>query len=327
MESKKNVNWGVLGTARVGLNYVIPAIQQSLNGKVVAIASRDEKKAQQTAKSFGIPNYYGDYGKLLESEDVEAVYIPLPNSLHHKWTIVAAENGKHVLCEKPLAVNVRECQEMISACKNHAVWLLEGYMYRFHPQIRRLQEILNSGSIGRILIVRTEYAFVGGSLEDIRYQKGLGGGSLLDLGCYCIDVTRLLMDSEPNYLVGAANFHPEKDVDETFVGLMRFPTSKVGLFGCAFHPILRHRLEVIGDEGLVELPAAFEPGCRAEIFVRRISRTEHVEFESTNPYRLMVEHFADCVIEDHAPLMDPTGTVGNLRAMELLQQSARAQSG
>ncbi|MFI5449947.1 MAG: Gfo/Idh/MocA family protein [Candidatus Bathyarchaeia archaeon] len=325
--STRTVNWGVLGTAGIATKFVIPAIEKSINGKVVAIASRDKDRAHRVAKSYGLRKCYGDYGELLDSPDIDAVYVPLPNSLHCEWTIRAAEAGLHVLCEKPLAPTAEECERMISACRKNDVILMEGFMYRYHPQIVMLQRLVDSELVGRILVIRSEFTvrleeYSRNFLDDIRYQKNLGGGSLLDLGCYCVDITRLLTKSEPDHVAGQASIHKEKQIDETFAGIMHFPGNELALFESSFLARVRHNLEIIGTKGHIELPAAFEPGYKAEIGIKTIAKTERIQFHSVNPYQLMVEEFASSVLNGREPSIPATTSIGNMKAIEMLLKSA-----
>jgi xylose dehydrogenase (NAD/NADP) len=321
----RKVNWGVLSTARIGLNAVIPAIRQSKNGQVVAIASRDCAKARETARALGIKDSYGSYAKLLESPAVDAVYVPLPNSLHGDWTIRAAEMGKHVLCEKPIALNADECARMISACARHSVRLMEAFMYRFHPQISKLKEMIDAGDVGKISAIRSAFRTGLQDLGDIAYQKELGGGSLMDVGCYCVNVARLLTGEEPTYVRGVARFNEQKGVDEAFTGIMRFPESELGLFDCGFRSADHQTLEVIGEKSTLELPAPFQPGG-SPVILKHGERNETIVCETANHYRLMVEHFAECVLDDREPRYRPADSLIGMRAIDMLYESARNAS-
>ena len=318
MATSRKVNWGILSTARIGLNKVIPAIQQSENGRVVAIASRTLSKAREAAKSLGIPESFGSYGELIESSSVDAIYIPLPNSLHREFTILSAEQGKHVLCEKSLALNADECEEMIASCESNNVWLMEAFMYRFHPQIVKLKEIVEAGSIGEISSIRAAFRTTQADLSNIRYKKELGGGSLYDLGCYCVNVIRLLVGNEPNRIRGMSRFSDRTGVDVAFVGMLDFPGLEVGLFDCAFRNVFHQRLEVLGDRGTLELPAPFLPGDTPEILKHREGGYERISVERANSYKLMVEHFNQCVLEDHPPRYPPTDGLNNMRVIDAL---------
>jgi len=319
----RKVNWGVLGIARIALRAVIPAIRESRNGRVVAIASRDGAKARETAKALGIQEGYGSYAKLLEAPEVDAVYIPLPNNLHGEWTIRAAEMGKHVLCEKPMALNADECAKMISSCRRHEVWLMEAFMYRFHPQIVKLKEMIDAGDVGTISAIRTDFRIGLQDLEDIRYQKELGGGALMDIGCYCVNIARLLTGREPTYVKGIARLNEQKGVDEGFIGIMRFPKSELGVFDCAFRGVNHQTVEVVGDNVTLELPAPFLPGD-SPVILRHGEGTQTIVCETANHYRLMVEDFADSVLNDREPRYRLSDSLNNMRTIDMLYESARS---
>jgi predicted dehydrogenase len=316
------MNWGVLSTARIGRDWVIPAIQHSSNGQVTSIASRDENKARKISSSLGIPNHYGDYQKLLESDELDIVYIPLPNSMHHEWTILAAESGKHVLCEKPLALNAREAEEMISACRKAGVWLLEGFMYRHYLHIAKLREMLESGRIGNVSVARIEFTFRLDDPSDIRLQKQLGGGALYDLGCYCVDFSRLIFHSEPDKVKAIAHY-TEDGVDNTLTGMMRFQNGQISLFDCGFQTIQRSLVDLLGEKGTLTLMAAFEPGFQPAIMLRTEARSESFQCEKSDPYRLMAEHFVESIQSDKAPAHTPDDSLKNMRLIDALYESAK----
>jgi len=319
-----------VSTAKIGLNKVIPAIQQSENGRVVAIASRTMSKAREAAKALGIPESFGGYGELIGSSSIDAVYIPLPNSLHREFTILAAEHGKHVLCEKSLALNARECEEVISSCQSHKVWLMEAFMYRFHPQIVKLKEMVDAGSIGEISVIRSAFRTAQADLSNIRYKKELGGGALYDIGCYCINVIRLLLGNEPIRIRGTARFNDRTGIDETFAGILDFPGLQVGLFDCAFRSTFHQRLEVLGDRGTLELPAPFLPVGTSEILKHQEGADERISIEPANSYKLMAEHFNQCILNDRPPRYPPTDGLNNMRVIDSLFNSvvsARSEPG
>jgi len=321
LTTTRKVNWGIVSTAQIGLNKVIPAIQQTENGRVVAIASRTLGKAREAAKSLGIPESFGSYNELIESPSIDAAYIPLPNSVHREFTILAAEHGKHVLCEKSLALNAKECEEMVSICQSHKVWLMEAFMYRFHPQIVKLKEMVDAGIIGEVSVIRAAFRIAQADLSNIRYKKELGGGALYDVGCYCINIIRLLLGGEPIRTRGSARFSDLTGVDETFAGMLDFPGLKVGLFDCAFRSAFHQRLEVVGDGGTLELPTPFLPVGTSEILRHREGGDERISVEPANSYKLMAEHFNQCILNDHPPHFPPTDGLNNMRVIDSLFSS------
>ena len=318
------LNWGVLCTSLVGRLAVIPAIQRSANGRVLAIASRNLEKASQAAAEFDIPRAYGAYQELLDDPHVQAVYIPLPNSLHREWTVRAAAAGKQVLCEKPLALNAAEADEMIAACEGHGVQLMEAFMYRFHPRSIAVKELIESGAIGPIQLVRAAFAFLHRDPSDYRFKPEMGGGALLDVGGYAVSAARWLIGAEPIEVQATAYYGPESGVDETLGGLLRFPGGEIGVVTCSFRTALRQNYEVVGRDGVIEVSLAFVPeGEEAPLVLIRGADVETVRFPKTDQYQLMVEHFADCVLHGRPLRFPPTEARANMRVLDALAQSAR----
>jgi len=209
----RSIRWGVLGVANIGVRTVIPAIQRAPNARLIAIASRTPARAEDAARRLGIPRAHGSYEALLADPEVEAVYIPLPNSLHREWTIRCAEAGKHVLCEKPLALTAREAEEMAAACRQHGVALMEAFMYRFHPRTERVGRLAADGALGDVRMVRAAFTFAVREPDlNIRFRRDLGGGALYDVGCYTINVSRMVL-GEPE-LAFAAGRVGDHGVDE-----------------------------------------------------------------------------------------------------------------
>jgi xylose dehydrogenase (NAD/NADP) len=319
--SSGKVNWGILSTANIGIKRVIPAIGESPNGRVVAIASRSASKAREVAGNLGIPQSYGSYSEMLDSQELDAVYIPLPNSMHCEFTVLAAEKGKHVLCEKPLALDSHESEQMISACERNHVLLMEAFMYRFHPQIAKLKEIVDAGKIGTLSTIRAAFRIALSDLHDIRYQKGLGGGALYDVGCYCVNIMRLLVDEEPVRVQGVARFNYQKGVDEAFVGMLRFPRLELGLFDCGFRSSPLQTVEVIGDLGTLELSDPFVASDSPTI-LEHGTEIETFKIEKANSYLLMVEHFNQCILNDKKPIYSPSDSLRNMRVIDTLYAQA-----
>jgi predicted dehydrogenase len=315
------LRWGILGTARIAARRVIPAIMRSQTGTVVAVGSRDAERARQLAAQFGIPRAHGSYEALLADPEVDAVYIPLPNSLHGPWTIRAAEAGKHVLCEKPLALDASSAREMVASCARAGVLLQEAFMYRFHPQIERLQTLVRDGAVGRPWLVRSAFTFTVRTAEDIRLEARLGGGGLLDVGCYCVNLSRLLL-GEPERVDAAAVY--ERGVDVRFAGMLHFPEGAAAQFDCGLRAPPRQSCEVIGPEGVISLPRPFLPEeDPAVLVVRRGGGEERIEIPGANQYTLMIDHFAEYVRTGRPPRFPPDDAVANMRVIDMLRQAAR----
>lgn len=322
--SERRIRWGVLSTANIGRAAVNPAIQASSNGELVAVASRDGQRAKSFAAEHGIPQSFGSYEALLERDDLDAVYIPLPNSLHREWAIRAAEAGKHVLCEKPLALDAAECAEMEAAARDHGVKLMEAFMYRFHPRTERVIELVRGGRIGDLGAVRSAFTFRLRSSENIRLDPDLGGGALMDVGCYCVNVSRTIVGEEPVSVQATASW-TDRGVDEALAGMMRFAGGAVAHFDCALTLERSESYEVAGTEGQLSVPAAFLPGVGDvdihEVRGREGASTERVQ--GADEYQRMVEHFADCVLSDREPRYPASEAAANMRVIAALYASAR----
>ncbi|WP_138419496.1 Gfo/Idh/MocA family protein [Aquibacillus sediminis] len=301
----KKIQWGVLSTAKIGRTQVIPAIQRSKNGEVAAIASRGGEKAREVAKSLNIPTAYDSYEALLEDQTIDAVYIPLPNSLHKEWVIEAAKQGKHILCEKPAALNSSELKEMLLACEMYKVTFMEAFMYQFHPQHQLVKEWIQAGEIGDVAFARASFSFVLNDGSNIRMNSDLGGGSLYDIGCYTIHSLRHVLDEEPTNVYASAKLHPELNVDTTVAGVLNFASGIRASFDCSFASIPRNEYEIIGSKGKIEVKGAYRPDQNEDGngSVRLIKDNNEVIERSIegDQYKLQVEHFADCLLENKQP--------------------------
>lgn len=320
----KKIRWGILSTANIGRAAVIPAIQASRNGEVAAVASRNLEKAQAFAAKLNIPQAYGSYQVLLEAGDIDAVYIPLPNSMHREWTIKAAEMGKHILCEKPLALNVQECQEMEAAADQHGVKLMEAFMYRFHPRTQKVLELVQSGALGELRLIHSAFTFRLTHPDNIRLKPELGGGALMDVGCYCVNLSRTVAGAEPVAVECFARWS-QSGVDEQLVGTLGFPNGLLAQFDCSLTMERREIYTLAGTQASLTVPNAFLPGKGdAEIEERR-GRGEvkqHV-IKGVDEYQLMVEDFADCVLQNRPPRYSAAEAAANMRVIETLYHSAR----
>jgi len=321
---KDKLRWGVLSTANIGRRAVIPAIQRSGNGQVLAVASRDGETARAFAAELGIPQAYGSYEALLALEEVDAVYVPLPNSLHREWTVKAAEAGKHVLCEKPLALDAAECEEMAAAARQHGVLLMEAFMYRFHPQTEEVLASIRRGAIGQPRLIHAAFTFRLTNPDNIRLRPELGGGSLMDVGCYCVNVSRTLAGAEPVEAQAYASWG-STGVDEQMAGTLRFADGLLAQFDCALTLERREFYQVAGPKGHIEVPSAFLPGTGDTTIYEHHGRrgtTAHA-IPGLDEYQAMVEHFADCVLRGEPVRYPPAEAAANMRAIEALYRSAR----
>jgi len=318
------LDWGVLGVANIGVRAVIPAIQRARRSRLVAIASRTESRAREAAQRIGISRAYGSYDALLQDPQVQAIYIPLPNSLHREWTIRSAEAGKHVLCEKPLALTVADCEEMIAACRAHGVVLMEAFMYRFHPRTRRVAQLVTEGAIGDPRLVRASFTFRIRDPANIRLQPDLGGGALYDVGCYTVNVSRMIL-GEPRE-VAASGHIGTSGVDETLAGLLRFEGDRLAVIDCGLMASRREEYELVGADGRLMVPVAFLPGTAdAEIHLVKGTDRTVMSIPGTDEYQAMIEHFEDVVLSG-APLeLPPADASANLKVIEALLRSFRTR--
>lgn len=254
------VRWGVLGTAKIAKKELLPAFSRAENAKVTAIASRTKnQKAEEIARDFRIEKVYDSYEALLDDKEVDAVYIPLPNNLHKEWVIKAAEKGKHILCEKPAALNADEMVEMKLACEKHNVQFVEAFMYRFHPQHERVKEIIDSGEIGKVQFMRASFSFLLENKTGSIKMNPQGGGSIYDVGCYGIHATRNILGMEPESVFVQGMMDPQHNVDMAATGIMTFSDHVQSVFDVGFTMARRAEYEVIGEKGRIMVPRAFRP--------------------------------------------------------------------
>jgi predicted dehydrogenase len=317
------VRWGVLGVANIAERAVIPAIRAASNGRLSAIASRTAARAQEAAARLGIPRGHGSYDALLGDPEVDAVYIPLPNSLHREWTVRCAEAGKHVLCEKPLATTAADADAMIAVCRRRGVVLAEAFMYRFHPRTIRIARLVADGVVGDARLVRASFTFAIRSRDNIRLRADLGGGSLYDVGCYAVNVSRLIL-GEPVAAFAFAHTGPS-DVDEVLGGVLRFDGGRIAVIDCGLTVSRRQEYEVTGTDGRLFVPLGFLPGAAdADITVEKGADTSVITVPGADQYRLMVEQFGDVVLKGASLHLPPEDAVANLRVIEALLRSLRS---
>ncbi|GAB4571211.1 MAG: Gfo/Idh/MocA family oxidoreductase [Anaerolineae bacterium] len=318
------IRWGVLSTANIGRKKVIPAIQHSGNGEVVAVASRNIDRARTFAEATGIPRAYGSYEELLADPEIDAIYNPLPNSEHARWSLACAETGKATLCEKPLARNAQEAQTMVDAFAQRNILFAEAFMYRFHPQTVRVLEMVREGAIGEIKLIQAAFTFnISGRENDIRLKKDLAGGALMDVGCYCVNVMRLMTGEEPDYWQAFARTGQE--VDETLAGLLGFPSGVVGHFDCGLRATLANAYEIRGTRGRILVDPAFIPAPDQETTIHYYhdGAYEAITIPAVDQYQLMVEDFADALLNNRPPRYAPQDAVHNMAAIDQLYASLK----
>jgi len=318
-----HVRWGILSTADIGLKKVIPGLRRSPRSEVLGIASRGPERAADAATALAIPRSYGSYEALLDDPDVDAVYIPLPNHLHAEWTVAAARAGKHVLCEKPLALTASQAQDMVDACRESGVLLMEAFMYRQHPSWIAARELLASGRIGRLQAVDSWFSYYNDDASNIRNMADIGGGALYDIGCYSINLSRMLFGAEPTRVQAQITRDPVLGVDTVTSAILAFETG-VATFTCSTRAEPDQRVDIYGTDGRIriEIPFNIPPDRPSRIHVTAggdapvAPLTETLTFEAADPYACEADRFADAVL-DGVPLpVEPEDAVANMRVID-----------
>ena len=321
----RKIRWGVLGFARIARENVIPAIQRSNNSQFHALASRDGSKLAEARTRFDISRTYQSYDELLRDAEVDAVYIPLPNSLHREWTIKAAEHGKHVLCEKPIALNAAGCREMIAACVANRVMLMEAFMYRYTDRTRKVLEVIRSGVLGEIKFISSTFRFLLANPASIKLKTELGGGSLYDVGCYPVNFIGMIADQISGGAPGtsappqAVSVELERSggIDVIFSALLKYSSGLIASVNCGFNAQKRVFSEIVGTKGILEIPDTFFDNAGSLILTTGDERRE-IPVEACDRYRLEVEDFADAILHKRAPQFSLSETQHNMEVMDQL---------
>jgi predicted dehydrogenase len=326
----RKISWGVLGAAKIGVEKVIPAMQRGEASRVDAIASRDIAKARRAAASLGIAKAYGSYEELLADPAIEAVYNPLPNELHVPWTIRALEAGKHVLCEKPIALDAAEARSLIAARHGSGKLVAEAFMVRFHPQWRRAREIAHSGEIGEARAIQTFFSYRLTDAENIR-NKPPGGGGLYDIGCYAILTARYVFGAEPTRLVAALDVDQAFGTDRLASALIEFPGGRSLTFTCATQLSAHQRVTIVGDAGRVEIAVPFNAPIDRPTRITIDSGRDLVgggarveEFPACDQYTLQGDAFSRAVLGETAFEFPIEDAIANMRVIDAAFRSARS---
>lgn len=319
----KPVGWGILGCAAIARRSFLPALAQA-EGKLLAIASRDPAKAQAWATEFGAERSYGSYEALLADPAIEAVYIPLPNSEHAPWAIKAAEAGKHVFCEKPLATSTLEAQSVASACRRAGVFPFEAFVYQCHPQTLDLRKRLSDGQIGEVRGAWAQFNFYLRNRDDnIRMRADLDGGALMDVGCYSLSYCRFAFDAEPLAISAEAVIDPGSGVDISMTSTLRFPAGVASAMG-SMDMQGGSGAVIYGTEGSMRIASPYHPAQDARVIITRGSRTEELQYGSDYmPFYAAIRHFQDVLRNRVEPLVTSEEAVANARAVEAAAQSMR----
>jgi xylose dehydrogenase (NAD/NADP) len=322
MTTESKLRWGILGCARITRRGLIPGLRASNRGTLRAIASRDGDVARAWAEEFGVDRSYGSYEAMLKDPDLDAIYIPLPNELHRSWVIAAADAGKHVLCEKPLTLNAREAEEMVSHCRSRGVVLMEAFMWRHQPRTEELRRLVAEGAIGALRLVRSSFSF---SIDpaDWRLDPSRGGGALWDVGCYGVSTARLFAGSEPDSIRASARFGPT-GVDLSLAASLRFPNGVLGLVDCSFEQPYRCLYELVGTRGVIEVPDAYLPPDRPTARLRTSDSVEDLVFDGRNQYAGMVDAFAEGVADGGRLPAPAEDGLAQMKVLDAILASCRA---
>jgi predicted dehydrogenase len=318
------VKWGVLGTAKIAREKVIPAMQKSTSCDVVAIASRDKDKAQKTGLNLKIAKSYGSYEELLKDTEVDAIYIPLPNNLHVEWAIKALNAGKHVLCEKPIGLTTSQARELLRASKEKPhLKVMEAFMYRFHPQWQRAKELVDNGSIGELKIVQSFFSYYNTDKGNIRNIKNAGGGGMMDIGCYCVSFARFLFAKEPSRVLGSVEFDTDTKTDKLASGILDFATG-TSTFTCSTQLTPYQRVNIIGTEGRIEIeiPVNAPPDKQTRLWLYLKKGIEEIIFEAVDQYTLQADAFAKAILNDTAVPTSLDDAINNMKIIEAFFESA-----
>lgn len=312
------IKWGILSTAHIARTQLIPAIQRADQAEVVAIASRGSK-VHDVAAELQIAKAYESYEELLNDAEIDAVYIPLPNHLHKEWVIKAAQKGKHVLCEKPIALTAQEAEEIVQACEEHGVKFMEAFMYQLHPQHQRVRDIIKSGEIGEVKLFKSSHSFfLNNRTGDIRMKKEMGGGALYDVGCYSLHVLRSVLQAEPVQMRGIGKLDSETEVDLSSFLYLEMDNGIPAVIDCSFDMTGRNEYEVVGTKGSIKVPYAFRPdvnGGIGKVVVQQngMTREENIPGDI---YRLEVEHFSQAILNDNQLVQTGASSIQNMRVIE-----------
>ena len=324
MEPK--VRWGILSTAKIGVQKVIPALQKGKYITVEAIASRNISKANSVANQLNIKKRYGSYEALLEDPEIDAVYIPLPNHLHVPWTIKVLEAGKHVLCEKPIGMNAEEAKILLESTQKFPdLKVMEAFMYRFHPQWQKVHVLVNSGAIGTVKTVHSFFSYYNVAPDNIRNQADIGGGALMDIGCYCISFPRYIFGEEPERIVSDMDFDPIMKTDRLTSAILKFPNGKTSTFTCSTQLMPYQRAIIYGDAGKIEIeiPVNAPPEEKVNVILETKEKREVFSFEPTDQYTLQGDAFSKAILLNTDVPTPLTDALNNMKVIDAIVKSSK----
>lgn len=321
----KKLNWGILGTAKIARVHVIPAMQKSEICDVYTLASRSIESSQEICVEHGIKLAYGSYRDMLKDPNIVAVYNPLPNHLHVPWTIMALQEGKHVLCEKPFALNADELTRIMDFAKHcPEVKVMEAFMYRFHKQWLKVYEMVRSGKIGELRSIQSYFSYYHDDFSNIRYQQEFGGGGLLDIGCYPVSLSRWLFQSEPKRVIASMDIHPKTHTDTLVSGILEFENG-ISTFTCGTLLEREQKVLIVGTEGSLELKVPFNPSVdqETEVFFTHKSHTEVIKIPACDQYQAQIEAFSQCILDNSDVPISLEDSFHNMLVLDRLALSVK----
>jgi predicted dehydrogenase len=324
----KKVRWGCLSTSKFAQNKIIPAVKGCQHAEFTAIASRNRQSAEDAAARHGIAQAYGSYDELLADANVDAIYNPMPNHMHVEWTIKALEAGTHVLCEKPIGLSSEEGQRLLDAAKQHPTRkVMEGFMYRLHPQWQRAKQLVDAGEIGRLRTIHSFFSYSNLDPNNIRNKADIGGGGMMDIGCYNVSLSRFLFGAEPARVLGAVEFDPDFKTDRLASGILQFETG-MATFTCSTQLSPYQRVNIFGTEGRIEIEIPFNapPDKPCRMWVQRGGEIEELSFDICDQYTIEFDLFSQAVLDDMAVPTPLEDAVANMKVIEAVFESARTGS-
>jgi D-xylose 1-dehydrogenase (NADP+, D-xylono-1,5-lactone-forming) len=314
--SNTRIRFGIMGLARIARNEFIPAILKSSNASLEAIASGDSSKIDDCKKHFKCNSYHTSYDALLDNSNVDAIYIPLPNSLHKEWAIKAMQKGKHVLCEKPLGLNAAECAELMEVSKKYNKICIEAFMYRYTDRIKKVSELINSKVIGDIKQIHSTFRFMLDKAGAIRLQPELGGGSLYDVGCYPVNLLGMIMNDIPESV--KTEYITSNGVDVQFTGVMKYKSGVIATVNCGFNAFFEMHTRITGTEGILDIPDTFA-GKAGSISVITANGTREVAVSESDRFLCEVENFSNALLGKPSWLLSLDETLQNAKVIDMLR--------
>ena len=320
MSRNKAIRWGILSTANIGCEKVIPAMHACTSSDVYAIASRNETQAKCYAEKLSIEHSYGSYEELLADPNIDAIYNPLPNHLHVPWTLKAIAAGKHVLCEKPIALNAAQAQQLNTALLEAPhIKVMEAFMYRFHPQWQKAKEIIDKGLIGSINHIDAHFSFFNADPENVRNQNGIGGGSLMDVGCYCVSAARYLLDQEPNKVSASMINDAVFNVDKHCTGMLDFGFATAS-FNSSMQSQAAQQVCIYGEQGMLKLASPFYQSASqtTQLILQQGDDTKTYEFAPCDQYARQIDAFANAIKHNQSTPTPLSDAIANMHVIDAL---------